>query len=145
MCVCEHKPSPCCVDSVVEGDKLVKTAIDNFGRIGRFVYMYSVYMFIHHHPRVKVHVYALTFTSVFSLFVPQIFSSIMQGKEYYVKESVHLFIVQVVTNHMFFSWALCSILRDRSFLKMTEKDWGKDSSPNLHTVSLSHHSTCTSL
>ena len=30
--------------------------------------------------------------------------------------------------YMFFPWALHSILRDRSFLKMTEKDWGKDGS-----------------
>ena len=30
--------------------------------------------------------------------------------------------------YLFFPWALHSILRDRSFLKITEKDWGKDGS-----------------
>ena len=30
--------------------------------------------------------------------------------------------------YLFFPWTLHSILRDRSFLKMTEKDWGKDGS-----------------
>ena len=40
-CVCMHvyvrvciNLSPCGIDSVEEGDKLVQTAIDNFGRIG---------------------------------------------------------------------------------------------------------------
>ena len=53
-------------------------------------------------------------------------------------------------DHVVFPWVLCSILRDRSFLKMTEKDWGMRASLiftllTLHVFIYVHGNTCSIL
>lgn len=129
---------PAVIDSVVEGDKVVKTAIDNFGRIGMSLFPINILFKSHRMHWVCVYnifLYLQTSSStMLGTFYTRLLGYVMKIEVfglctvslYSVHHTTCFFMPYVVILFCHASThAYTSILRDRSFLKMTEKDWGR--------------------